>query len=131
MLRHMQVTLSTKNLKCITKTCLHLLVDDHELSRVLVASMLLVLVLIRTLHPLPDAHDIFIPVVTSASKLNHLHVKAEALVRTHMNVLIHLDPTERALQILGERCQLEEVVVAGLWDGKMGVGLVLDFFYLV
>jgi hypothetical protein len=133
MLRHMQtITLSTKNLKCITKTCLPLLVDDHELGRVLAASMPLVLIRAQqTLHPLLDAHDIFISVVTSVSKLNHHHVKAEAVVRILMDVLIHLDQTERVFQTLGERCQLEEVVVVGLRDGKMGVGLVLGFFFLV
>ena len=42
--------------KLITKTCLHLLVDDHELDRVLVASMQLVLIQAQqTLHPLLDA----------------------------------------------------------------------------
>ena len=129
MLRHSQITHSTKNLKCITKTCLHLLVDDHELDRVLDASMLLVLIRPQqTLHTLLDAHDTFIPVVTSASKLNHHHVKAETVVRTHMAELIRL---EGVLQKLGERCQLEEMVVVGLRDGRMGVGLVPDFFYLV
>jgi len=32
------------------------------------------------------------------------------------------------LQTLGEQCQIEELVAVGLQDGKMGVGLVLDFF---
>ena len=129
MLRHLQITLSTKNLNCITKTCLHLLDDDRELGHILVASMLLVLILAQqTLHPLLDAHDTFIPIVTSVSKLNHHHVKAEAV---RMVVPTHLAQTERMPQILGERCQLEEMAVVGLRDIRMGVGLVPDFFFLV
>ena len=134
MLRHhMQITLS---IKCITKTCLHLLVEDHGLGRVLVVYMLLVLIRAQqTLHPLLDAHDTLIPAVLSVPKLNRHHVKAETVVRTHTVVQIHLYQTERMLQTLGEQCQLEEVVVVvvavGLRDGRTGVGLVLDFFFLV
>ena len=38
-----------------------------------------------------------------------------------MVVPTHLAQTERLFQTLGERCQLEEMVVVGTHDGRMGV----------
>jgi hypothetical protein len=124
-MEHIQIMVSTNN---TIKTCLHFLDDDPEHGPGLVISMQLVPILTQqTLHHPFDVHGTFILVVTSVSRLNHHRVKVEA----HVDALIHLDRTDRVLPIAGEQCQLEEVVVVELRDGKMEVGLVLDFFVLV
>ena len=71
----------------------------------------------------------------SSRRPRHLHSNCDIFVevkspsrQSGMVVPTHLAQTERLFQTVGERCQLEEMVVVGLQDIRMGVGLIPDFF---